>query len=123
MEGVVDNKKIKAIEIKYEKIKTGEDHAPIGMYYYYTEKHWVILTFMDGTNKNFSYGFSGRWYTTGYEATYGHWDDTIPFPIKAYEPDTADKVVRFKKLSRGKPTVGDIVYISEENGKRYICVS
>ncbi|MFC2616140.1 MAG: hypothetical protein ACFNYQ_11620, partial [Treponema sp.] len=36
VEGVVDNKNIKAIEIKYEKIKTGEEHAPIGMYYYYT---------------------------------------------------------------------------------------
>ena len=130
VEGVVDNKKIKAIEIKYEKIKTGEDYAPIGMYYYYTEKHWVILTFSDGANKKFSYGFSGRWHDSGgmggndgYEETYGYWDDTIPFSIKAYEPDTADKVVRFKKLSKGKPTVGDIVYISEENGKRYLCVS
>lgn len=130
VEGVVDNKNIKAIEIKYEKIKTGEDYAPIGMYYYYTEKHWVILTFSDGTNKKFSYGFSGRWYDSGglggndgYEKTYGYWDDTIPFSIKAYEPDTADKVVRFKKLSKGKPAVGNIVYISEENGKKYLCVS
>ena len=130
VEGVVDNKNIKAIEIKYEKIKTGEDYAPIGMYYYYTEKHWVILTFSDGTNKKFSYGFSGRWYDSGglggndgYEETYGYWDDTIPFSIKAYEPDTADKVVRFKKLSKGKPAVGNIVYISEENGKKYLCVS
>ena len=130
VEGVVDNKNIKAIEIKYEKIKTGEEHAPIGMYYYYTEKHWVILTFSDGTNKKFSYGFSGRWYDSGglggndgYEKTYGYWDDTIPFSIKAYEPDTADKVVRFKKLSKGKPAVGNIVYISEENGKKYLCVS
>lgn len=130
VEGVVDNKNIKAIEIKYEKIKTGEDYAPIGMYYYYTEKHWVILTFSDGTNKKFSYGFSGRWYYSGgtrgndgYEETYGYWDDTIPFSIKAYEPDTADKVVRFKKLSKGKPAVGNIVYISEENGKKYLCVS
>ena len=123
VEGVVDNKKIKAIEIKYEKIKTGQEYAPIGMYYYYTEKHMVILTFMDGSNKNFSYGFKGRWYNNKYEATYEHWDDTIPFPIKAYEPNIADKVVRFKKLSRGKPTVNDIVYISEENGKRYLCVS
>ena len=130
VEGVVDNKNIKAIEIKYEKIKTGEDYAPIGMYYYYTEKHWVILTFSDGTNKKFSYGFSGRWHDSGglggndgYEETYGYWDDTIPFSIKAYEPDTADKVVRFKKLSKGKPAVGNIVYISEENGKKYLCVS
>ena len=130
VEGVVDNKNIKAIEIKYEKIKTGEDYAPIGMYYYYTEKHWVILTFSDGTNKKFSYGFSGRWYDSGglggndgYVKTYGYWDDTIPFSIKAYEPDTADKVVRFKKLSKGKPAVGNIVYISEENGKKYLCVS
>jgi len=130
VEGVVDNKNIKAIEIKYEKIKTGEDYAPIGMYYYYTEKHWVILTFSDGTNKKFSYGFSGRWHYSGgtggndgYEETYGYWDDTIPFSIKAYEPDTADKVVRFKKLSKGKPAVGNIVYISEENGKKYLCVS
>ena len=130
VEGVVDNKNIKAIEIKYEKIKTGEEYAPIGMYYYYTEKHWVILTFSDGTNKKFSYGFSGRWYDSGglggndgYEKTYGYWDDTIPFSIKAYEPDTADKVVRFKKLSKGKPAVGNIVYISEENGKKYLCVS
>ena len=130
VEGVVDNKNIKAIEIKYEKIKTGKEHAPIGMYYYYTEKHWVILTFSDGTNKKFSYGFSGRWYDSGglggndgYEKTYGYWDDTIPFSIKAYEPDTADKVVRFKKLSKGKPAVGNIVYISEENGKKYLCVS
>lgn len=130
VEGVVDNKNIKAIEIKYEKIKTGEDYAPIGMYYYYTEKHWVILTFSDGTNKKFSYGFSGKWYDSGglggndgYVKTYGYWDDTIPFSIKAYEPDTADKVVRFKKLSKGKPAVGNIVYISEENGKKYLCVS
>ncbi len=133
VEGKIGDKELISITLKNKKEKIKEEMEPVGSSLYYKISKFVIFRFKNNTQQKYSCGHYEHWSLTPGNwggpdklkklKDYSFWDDIIAYKVKAYEPNIADMVVKFKKLSKGTPAIPGIVYAKEENGSTYLCIS
>ncbi len=127
-EGLFGTKKLISVKVSsMDKKLIKEELEPVGSSSYYKISYSITFK-LKNEEKKYSYGHFEHWAWTPNNGSfklkdYDSWDEIIPFQIKAYEPDIADMVVKFKKLSKGVPTVPGVVYAKQENGTIYLCIS
>lgn len=78
------------------------------------------ITFSFGYYKNYVLinGGDSTW-----SKPYDHWDDSIPFEIKAYELGRPNRIMVFKKISKGQGMNSGTVYCHEKEGRKYLCIT
>ena len=101
----------------------------VAKYFYYVD--YIVFQLTDPDERvEFSAGHSQKW-EYGYDfgsgerhaSSFGYWDHSIPFEIKAYEPNRPDRIVVFKKISKGKSTKPGLTYYHETGGRKYLCIT